>query len=106
MTAADVEGPRAGTSNGATVLAEYFVTDTSTLLYIVRSDLEAPVVEAFDLGSRELRPWVMDNFGPAPADTSSGFDEEEFREVVGPLVEPVLEWTEPDDVVWFVPHDV
>lgn len=78
-----------------TILAEYLVTDQTTLLFVVRHDEEQPRVEQIALTRGRLNDLVAR--GPAAASPSRVLDE---------LVTPLERHCEPGDTIWFVPHDV
>lgn len=91
----------ASTPDRRIVLVEYFPIDTVMLVFGVRDDFDKPrVVEipmpldvARDLMSQRFRINERENQAFA-----------EFQEQFGRLIEPVEEWANEDDVVWFVPH--
>jgi CHAT domain-containing protein len=89
------------------VLAEYFTSEDLTLLFIVREDLAEPHVISLEVSLNELRRCIADTFGSS-ADVRRQPDAEtaEWNVQLAPLVAPVLDWTDPGDTIWFVPHDV
>jgi CHAT domain-containing protein len=94
------------------VLAEYFVTDNTTLLFIVREDLTEPEVVEFPIGIGALRQFVTSHFGRSSQseqnpglDKAAYLDEVAYQETIGPLVEPIASWADEGDIVWLVPHD-
>lgn len=87
------------------VLAEYYVTDDRTTLFLGRTDFAEPRVAVIDRPRADLRSFIARSYTPregigADADMTS------WQECVGPLVEPLLDVANPGDLVWFVPHDV
>jgi CHAT domain-containing protein len=81
------------------VLAEYLVTDSATLVFIVRAEDDEPSVVTVDLDRDELRAIVAEGFG---------FDREPaaWQGPLQPLLAPVVAASSPDDLLWLVPHDV
>lgn len=89
------------------VLAEYFTTEDTTLLFIVRADFEEPQVVEIKAPLDEIRQYVADHFGTTEAGSKvRDLDLDEWQVRFGSFVEPILSWTEEGDVVWLVPHDV
>ena len=89
------------------ILAEYFTTSDTTLLFIVRSDFDEPKVERLDITVEHIREFALNNFGRGPWRSGrSKIDEDEWHGRFAGLVNPILEWAEPEDIIWFVPHDV
>lgn len=87
------------------VLAEYFTTSDSTLLFVVRADFNEPKVKEIDIPVQRIREFATANFGVKRQRDIWNLDEDEWQEKLGGLVSPILEWAEPEDVIWFVPHD-
>jgi CHAT domain-containing protein len=89
------------------VLAEYFTTPDTTLLFIVRSDFNEPRVTRLNITVEHIKEFALNNFGRGPwGSDPSDVDEDEWQERFGGLVSPIVEWAEPEDIIWFVPHDV
>ena len=89
------------------VLAEYFTTDTHTILFIVREDFAVPEVVTIPRPVEGLRLFVRENFGSEGSESKvRHLDLQAFQTLFAPLVEPVTRWADPGDIVWFVPHDV
>lgn len=89
------------------ILAEYFTTNDLTFLFVAREDFSEPQVIQLKTPLAEMRDYVTATFGSAEAIYAldeSGLAEWNAR--FGPLVEPILEWADEDDIIWFVPHDV
>jgi CHAT domain-containing protein len=86
------------------VLAEYFTTDDTTLLFVVRDDFLEPKVHEIRTPLNALRQFVS-RFGLL---THKGemSDLSEWQQLMAPFVEPVLAWVDVGDIIWFVPHDV
>lgn len=79
----------------------------STLLFVVRAEFDNPQVVELNVSVDEIREFAVANFGGGPGGRNiSGLDEGEWQERFGGLVSPLLEWAEPEDIIWFVPHDV
>jgi CHAT domain-containing protein len=68
------------------------VADDETLLFIGRADLSEPHVEHIPVGRTALAAAVSIGLGD--------------QRVYGPLVAPIVDWADPNDLVWVVPHDV
>jgi CHAT domain-containing protein len=94
--------------SGRTVLAEYFVGDEDTVVFFVRSDLSRPQVSTIDIGRDGLRAIVDYVFPPAEGGLNriGSAEPADVQQLLGPLVAPIRDWAEEDDVVWIVPHDV
>jgi CHAT domain-containing protein len=89
------------------VLAEYFTTPDTTLLFVVRSDFDEPRVTRLNITVEHIKEFALNNLGRGPwGSTHSGMDEDEWQLRFGRLVSPIMEWAEPEDIIWFVPHDV
>jgi len=84
------------------VLAEYFSTDEKTFLFIGRSDLDTPMIHEIDVGRSTLWEWrrlvFEDLTGP------SDWDLDEWQTELGRFIEPITDWADVGDVIWFVPH--
>ncbi len=88
------------------VLAEYFTTEELTLLFIVRADFEEPEVVEIKTPLDEIRQFVTANFGVAEGGSKvRDLNLDELQARFGPFIEPILPWTDEDDIVWLVPHD-
>lgn len=105
------------------VLAEYFATEESTLLFIVRADFDEPYVVEIERPLREIQQFVVDRFREerdadghllrSTSDKVSELDVPEYQAFFQPFVDPLAApspkgdmMTNPDDIIWFVPHDV
>jgi CHAT domain-containing protein len=86
------------------VLAEYFTTEDRTFLFIVRADCRAPHVIEIQASLEEIRQFVTTYFGAGDKVLQLPLDAWQAR--FSPFVEPLLSWTDEDDIVWLVPHDV
>lgn len=86
------------------VLAEYFATREHMLLFIAREDFSEPEVFKFPIPLVELRGLATQMFGTGAA--IRRLDENKWHTQFRPLVEPILEWADEGDIIWFVPHDV
>ncbi|MBW4716668.1 CHAT domain-containing protein [Saccharothrix obliqua] len=86
--------------DGHCVLAEFFVAEDRTLLFVMTPDDPVPEVYAWDLAAADLADLVGRFFdGPVRA-----MDDVGFAEAFGALVEPIAEHCAPGDVVLLVPH--
>jgi tetratricopeptide (TPR) repeat protein len=87
---------------GRIVLAEYFTYEDGVFLFIGRSDLHTPVVHRIDVPRNNLWEWrrlvFEDMTGPADWDLG------EWQDELGRLVQPIGNWSEENDIIWFVPH--
>lgn len=90
------------------VLAEYFATDDSTLLFIVRSDFDEPYVAEIKRPLKEIQQFVVDRFRK----DVQNLNVEEYQSFFQPFVDPLVDklpggdpMTSKDDIIWFVPHD-
>ena len=88
------------------VLAEYFTMSDSTLLFVVRAEFDEPRVIEIDISVEQIQEFAVANFsGERGRRNISNLDEGEWQEKFGCLVDPLSEWAEPEDIIWFVPHD-
>jgi CHAT domain-containing protein len=87
---------------GRAVLAEYWLGDDETLLFIGRDDLVEPRVERIPVG----RAALLDAATAAPGGPDPVTHPERLQDVYGPVIAPIRRWTEPGDLVWLVPHQV
>ena len=104
------------------VLAEYYFDDELTVLFIVRADVEEPLLHIIDRPVSAVRQFVLAHFkGTAASDGSAvettgdrvaELDEEAFSEFFAPFVEPlVLDSDEapalvaPGETIWIVASD-
>lgn len=88
---------------GKVVLVDYFVTSEEVLIFVGRADLEVPVVRRVRIAREILSDWAFD-IENTDADDLSAWDLARWQAELGPLVEPLEEWSEEDDTVWIVPH--
>lgn len=105
------------------VLVEYFVTDEMTLLFLIRNDLEEPVVFHIPVPLRQIQEFVVQHFHEERdaegrvvrtiGEKVSNLDEAAFQEFFAPFVEPLLTESAPGDpltrkgdILWIVPHNV
>jgi CHAT domain-containing protein len=109
-----------------TVLAEYFVTDDKTLLFIIREDFDIPyVIEINNRSLRDIRQFVSEHLSEHRIDEGGrevmkisgqkirGLVERTFHDFFGPFVTPLVsespkgdKVTNEGDTIWFVPHDM
>ncbi len=83
-----------------TVLAEYFVTERETLLFLLDADGDEPRTERVPLTREDLRAHTSDLTTALRAGRASSGD--------GPLsalAAPLAEVSRPGDLLWIVPHD-
>ncbi len=87
------------------VLAEYFVTDERSLLFLMRRDSAAPEVALIDVSASEIREqarkWMAKINCPEPTEQPDEAAEEAFFR---PFVTPLASMANPGDIIWFVPH--
>lgn len=89
------------------ILAEYFTMSESTLLFVVRAEFDEPQVVEINISVDQIREFAVANFGGERGRRNiSNMDEDEWQERFGCLINPLLKWAEPEDIIWFVPHDV
>lgn len=84
------------------VLAEYFTTDDEVLLFVCRSDFDAPKFHRVDVAQDDLWQWRRMVF--EELERHSDWDLEDWQTQLGPLIEPLARWSAEDDIVWIVPH--
>ncbi|MFI9815904.1 CHAT domain-containing protein [Saccharothrix variisporea] len=82
------------------VLAEYFVAADQTLLFVLTPDDPEPQVYGWEIGAEALAEEVAGFFGGAVRT----MDVDDFDAFFGALLAPVLDHSEPGDVVLLVPH--
>lgn len=88
--------------SACTVLAEYFSTEETTFVFLLKGDSDRPEVFEIDVPQDLLWSWrrtVFEEVG-GPSD----WDLEEWQADLGCLVEPLIHYSSEDDVIWFVPH--
>ncbi|MDQ6662159.1 MAG: CHAT domain-containing protein [Chloroflexota bacterium] len=90
------------------VLAEYFTTEDTTLLFIVREDFTEPLIKEIKIPLHDIRQFVTDNFGTTKGGTTrvKELNVDRWQSEFGQFIEPLLPHTEEGDIIWFVPHDV
>lgn len=101
--AASETGTRHGTSAGRVVLAAYFVLDDEIVAFVGRSDLESPELHRVALSRERLGDWAF-AIENTDAEELDAWYLENWQHELGPLVEPLEEWSDEGDVVWIVPH--
>ena len=87
------------------VLVQYFVTELGVLAFVVREGISAPEVVNIDLDPTRVRGYCERAFSGASLQNLDLLDWQEWRDVLGPLAEPVAKWTSPGDTVWIVPDN-
>ena len=99
-----------GTYGRRVVVAQYLCTPTRTMLFIARADQPAPQVSYIPLDHAGLRSFAASTFR-APGgvrmmqeDLADGGEAAWHR--FAPLIAPLAEWSEPDDVIYLVPHGI
>lgn len=85
------------------VLLEYFVTDEEVLAFVGRQDLDTPVLRRIGVSRESLSAWTFD-IENTDADDLERWDLDQWQTELGPLVEPLEEWSEEGDLIWIVPH--
>lgn len=85
------------------VLVEYLVTDKKVLVFVGRPDLETPRLYQVDVPRERLQDWAFDIENADPNDLGR-WDLDQWQRQLGPLVEPLEDWSEENDMVWIVPH--
>jgi hypothetical protein len=108
------------------VLAEYFISSDSILLFVIRSEFKQPEVIPINRTPDGVRRFVSDNFsetlneeGQVLVTTQQkirGLSEDKFQEFFEPFITPLLSkssntkrqepLTNEGDTIWFVPHDI
>jgi CHAT domain-containing protein len=108
--------------NRRVILAEYFTTDDRTLLFLVREDFAEPIVKEISKSSAEIREFVAQYFseelgvngqnGKSTSDKVRELPEGDYQTFLQDFINPLTALTlngdpitQPDDIVWFVPHD-
>ncbi|WP_433264101.1 CHAT domain-containing protein [Actinosynnema sp. CS-041913] len=82
------------------VLAEFFVADDRTQLFVMTPDRPEPEVYEWDLTAAELAE-AVGYFFDNPV---RNLDPADFAEAFGPLLAPIADHCAPGDVVLLVPH--
>lgn len=85
------------------VLLEYFVTAEEVLVFVGREDLEVPALHRAEVSRERLSDWAFD-IENTDADDLARWDLDRWQSELGPLVEPLEEWSEEGDLVWIAPH--
>lgn len=96
------------------LLVEYIVTPDTIFLFGLRADWESPKVAEIQVDLPDLRDFVIRYFvkQPTPPGTQpisthqqlQALDRDEWRARSAPLVAPILNWAEPNDYIYLVPH--
>jgi hypothetical protein len=83
------------------VLAEYFMVEDRTLLFIVRKDLTQPHVEEILTPPQDLRDFVAANFGTTHDGKPKvrALPVDEFQTLFAPFVEKIADWAAEGDIV-------
>ena len=100
----------AATGGKRIVVAEYLCTPQRTMVFGARADWDAPQVQCVPLDQAALRQFtaatfrqpggvrmMMEDLGPAGLRQWDRF---------APLLAPLADWAEPDDIVYLVPYGV
>src|SRR5438132_1288757 len=88
------------------VLAEYFCTDDTTLLFIVRNDFKEPYVNEINMSLGDIRQYVRANFGVERGSARvRSLDIEDWQSRFALFIEPISAWAAEGDIIWLVPHD-
>ncbi len=88
------------------VHVQYQVNDDDTVAFVGREDLPEPHVVRVPIGQAALRDLVGRAFGTMPVREFRAEPPESWAEPLRPLVAFLEKWSAPEDVIWFVPHDV
>jgi CHAT domain-containing protein len=103
-----------GVASGKVVLVEYLTTVDRTWVFGVRADFARPKIAAVDVSRQEMMDFVAAYFAAPDSDLRElrtpgnirSLDEERFQQIFGPVVEPVLQWSEEGDTLVLVPHGI
>ena len=85
------------------VLLDYFVTENEVLIFIGRKDFSAPVVRRVRIPRETLSGWAFE-IENTEAEDLGAWDLDRWQRELGPLVEPLAEYSAENDMVWIVPH--
>jgi len=88
------------------ILAEYFVAEDATLIFIAREDFSEPVVEEVALPRKRVRESVIDYLNVLQKGAGEVQVADAWQRQFRLLVEPVIRYAGEGDLIWFVPHDV
>ncbi len=87
------------------VLAEYFVSDHATFIFIIRDDFEQPRVEEVPYKGSDLLKFLRTYFaGRAVAGELPHLDLDKWEAKSALLTKPLLRWADPGDILYIVPH--
>lgn len=87
------------------VLAEYFVSDHATFIFIVRNDFEHPRKEEVLYKRSDLLQFLRTYFaGKGIHDELCHLDLDMWEAESALLTEPLLRWADPGDILYIVPH--
>jgi len=115
VSLADVRGLAMGADKKRVVLAEYFMAQDATYLFVIRADFDEPRVYEIKQPIDAVRQFVVqfvaertrgDVVTVRPGDKVRHLDETAYQNLFGPFVDPIREWADEGDIVWLVPHDV
>lgn len=100
-------------------LFEYYLDYHQKLVhvFIVKNTFSEPLIISFQQNPEKLRDFIRNNyaeknlskFSSLISDGLNNIDSvlfDEFQELFGFLVKPIIEWTKENDVLWIVPHDI
>ena len=85
------------------MLLDYFVAENEVLIFIGRKDLGAPVIRRVRIPRETLSGWAF-KIENTDAEDLGAWDLNWWQSELGPLVEPLAEYSAEDDLVWIVPH--
>ncbi|MCW6004794.1 CHAT domain-containing protein [Micromonospora sp. CPCC 205371] len=88
------------------VMVHYQVTEENTIAFVGREDLAAPHVQRIPLPQAALRDLVGSTFGTMPVRAFRSQSPASWADPLRPLVDFLEDWSAPEDIIWFVPHDV
>jgi CHAT domain-containing protein len=89
-------------------LVQYFTTENNVFVFGFRPNWQEPEVKRIDRSLAEIRQFVGQNFSSElwGSEFNLSLDIVEWQELYTSLVEPIVGWTEPGDIVCLIPHDV
>jgi tetratricopeptide (TPR) repeat protein len=93
------------------ILVEYFLIERGAVVMAISSNWSEPVLdtvpldmpELIDLANKYFRRQERDGRLPQFFRDDGG---RALQRVCGPLLQPVLEWSDPEDLIYLVPHGV
>jgi CHAT domain-containing protein len=87
------------------LLVEYFMAKDNILLMGIRCDFEEPKITKISIDSNELSRFIYTNFGEYNnVKTFIDMELEDIWQSYNVLVEPIVDWSDPEDIICLVPH--